>query len=62
MELKDQYINNIRKHTGLSQRQIELLIDKKKKELAEISKVNVLYAICKELAVDVKSIYDSYQI
>ncbi|MFX1496853.1 MAG: hypothetical protein ACFFBH_04960 [Promethearchaeota archaeon] len=62
MELKDQYINNITKHTGLSQREIEFLIAKKKEELAEISKINVLYVICKELAVDVKSIYDSYQI
>ncbi|MFW9770591.1 MAG: hypothetical protein ACFFFB_07135 [Candidatus Heimdallarchaeota archaeon] len=62
MELKDQYIKNISKQTGLSRKEIEILVVKKKEELNEISKRNALYMICKELAVDVKSIYDSFQI
>jgi len=62
MDLKDNYIINIIKHTGLSRREIEHLIAKKQQDLNEISKLNVLYVICKEYAIDVKSIHDSFQI
>ncbi len=62
MDLKDNYIANIIKQTGLSRREIEHLIAKKQKELKEISKLNTLYVICKEFAIDVKSIYESFQI
>ncbi|MGB5910169.1 MAG: hypothetical protein WBH31_03130 [Promethearchaeia archaeon] len=53
---------NIVKQTGLSRREIEHLIAKKQRDLKEISKLNVLYVICKEFAIDVKSIYESFQI
>jgi hypothetical protein len=62
MELKDIYISNIKKQTGLSQREIEQLIAKKRQDLKELSKLNLLYIICKELAINVKNIYDSFQI
>jgi len=62
MDLKDYYIINIIKQTGLSRREIEHLIAKKQQDLKEISKLNVLYTICKEFAIDVKNIYESFQI
>ncbi|MEJ2295195.1 MAG: hypothetical protein P8Y23_10550 [Candidatus Lokiarchaeota archaeon] len=62
MQLKDIFINNIKKQTGLSQREIEQLIAKKQQDLKEISKVNVLYVICKEFAINVKNIFDSFQV
>ena len=62
MELKDIYISHIKKQTGLSQREIEQLIAKKQQDLKEISKLNLLYVICKEHAINVKNIYDSFQI
>jgi len=62
MELKDVYIINISKQTGLSRREIEHLIAKKQQDLKEFSKLNVLYIICKEFAINVKNIYDSFQI
>lgn len=62
MDLKDNYIINIIKQTGLSRREIERLIAKKQQDLKEISKLNVLYVICKEFAIDVKNIYESFQI
>ncbi|MFW9946380.1 MAG: hypothetical protein ACFFBZ_02385 [Promethearchaeota archaeon] len=62
MDLKDNYIINISKQTGLSRREIEHLIAKKQQDLKEISKLNVLYVICKEFAIDVKGIYESFQI
>jgi hypothetical protein len=62
MDLKDIYISHIKKETGLSPREIEHLIAKKQQDLKELSKLNVLYVICKEYAVDVKNIYESFQI
>ena len=61
MNLKDNYINVI-EQTGLSRREIEHLIAKKQQDIKEMSKLNALYAICKELAIDVKKIYESFQI
>jgi hypothetical protein len=62
MDLKNNYIINIIKQTGLSRREIEHLIAKKQQDLKEISKLKVLYVICKEFAIDVKRIYESFQI
>jgi hypothetical protein len=62
MQLKDIFISNIKEQTGLSQREIEKLIAKKQQDLKEISKVNVLYVICKEFAINVKNIFDSFQV
>jgi hypothetical protein len=62
MQLKDVFISNIKEQTGLSQREIEQLIAKKQQDLKEISKVNVLYVICKEFAINVKNIFESFQI
>ena len=62
MQLKDVFISNIKEQTGLSQREIERIIAKKQQDLKEISKVNVLYVICKEFAINVKNIFESFQI
>jgi hypothetical protein len=62
MQLKDVFISNIKEQTGLSQREIEQLIAKKQQDLKEISKVNVLYVICKEFAINVKNIFDAFQV
>ena len=62
MELNELYITNIIKQTGFSRREIEHLIEKKQRDLGELSKVNVLYAISKEFSINVKNIYDSFQI
>lgn len=62
MELMELYISNLIKETGFSRREIERLIEKKQRDLKELSKVNVLYAISKEFSINVKNIYDSFQI
>lgn len=62
MELNELYITNLIEKTGFSRREIERLIEKKQRDLNELSKVNVLYAISKEFSIDVKNIYDSFQI
>ncbi|TFG23236.1 MAG: hypothetical protein EU533_03380 [Promethearchaeota archaeon] len=62
MELNELYITNIIKKTGFSRREIERLVEKKQNDLKEYSKMNVLYAISKEYSINVKNIYDSFQI
>ena len=62
MELRDLYINNIIKKTGLSRGDIDRLVAKKQQDLRELSKLNVLYAICKEFSINVKLINESFQI
>ena len=62
MELKELYIANIIKKTGLSRREIEHLLAKKQNDLREFSKQQVLYAMCKEFSINVKLIHESFQI
>ena len=62
MELKELYMTNIIKKTGLSRREIEHLLAKKQQDLREFSKQQVLYAMCKEFSINVKLIYESLQI
>ena len=62
MELKELYIDNIIKKTGISRGEIEHLLVKKQQDLREFSKQQVLYAMCKEFSISVKLIHDSFQI
>jgi hypothetical protein len=62
MELTELYFNNIIKKTGLSRGELENLVSKKRRDLKEFSKLNVLYAICKEFSINVKTIYESLEI
>ena len=62
MELRELYIDNLIKKTGLSRREIEYLVAKKQHDLKEFSKQQVLYAMCKEYSINVKLIHKSFQI
>ena len=62
MELRDLYINNIIKKTGLSRGELENLVSNKQRDLKEFSKLNVLYTICKEFSINVKTIYEVLEI
>ena len=62
MELKELYIDNIIKKTGISRGELENLVSKKQQDLKEFSKLNVLYTICKEFSINVKPIYESLEI
>ena len=62
MELKEKYIINIIKQTGLSRKELEQMIAKKQEQQVGISKLRALYSICKEYTINIKEIHDSLQI
>ena len=62
MELRELYIDNIIKKTGLSRGELENLIVRRQQDLREFSKQQVLYAMCKEFSINVKLIHESFEI